>query len=114
MPPLRAPVSHLLDHLICLEEEGWGDGHAQCLRGLQVNDEFVLHGLLDGEISGLSPLENLVDIGGGTPKVVGEARPIGQETTNLHELPPNEHGWYVMRGCQLCQVGEFVAHRGAG
>src|SRR5262249_11278035 len=51
-------VTGSLDHRICLEEEGWGDGQAQGLRGLQVYDEFVLHGLLDGEIRGLGALEN--------------------------------------------------------
>jgi hypothetical protein len=30
------------DHLVGLEEEGWRNGQAECLSGLQVDDELKL------------------------------------------------------------------------
>src|SRR6516225_9982172 len=77
----RRAASVLTDHLVRLEEERRGYRQSEVLGGLEVDDQLELRGLLDGEIRGLSPLENLVDVGGGAPKVVGEARPIGHETT---------------------------------
>jgi hypothetical protein len=41
----------LPDHVGRLEEEGWRDGQAQRLRGLEVDDELQDRGLLDGEVS---------------------------------------------------------------
>src|SRR5262245_3627893 len=51
-----------------LEEEGWRDGQAQGLGSLEVDDELKGRGLLDGEVSRLSPVEEFVH-------VVGEALP---------------------------------------
>jgi hypothetical protein len=42
-------------HLGRLEEERWGNGEAQRLGGLQINDQLEYSGLLDGQV-GLAPL----------------------------------------------------------
>ena len=50
-----------LDHLIRPPQQRRGDRQAEGLRGLEVDDEIELVGLLNGEVGGLRPLENLVD-----------------------------------------------------
>jgi hypothetical protein len=51
----RAPESSLANHLIGLEEDGWGDGEPEGLGSLEVEDQLKLHRLLDGQVSGLWP-----------------------------------------------------------
>src|SRR5262245_20301343 len=41
------------DHLVRLQENGRRNGEAQCLRGLQVDDQLELHGPLDGQLARL-------------------------------------------------------------
>ena len=52
-------VASLPDHLIRLEEDHRGDGQAQFLRGLQVDDQLELHGPFHREIGWLGTLEDL-------------------------------------------------------
>jgi len=89
-------VAGSLDHLIRPEEKRRREREAKRLGRLEVDDQLECSRLLDGEIGGFGALENLVDIGGGTPIVVGPTRSIGQETADLHELLPNEHSGHAM------------------
>src|SRR5713226_1549343 len=52
-PTLR-PCPRLLDHLIRPEKERWGDGEAERLGGLEVDDQLELCGLLHGQVGGRS------------------------------------------------------------
>ena len=45
----------LLDHLIRLEEERWGDGETERLGGREINDEIKFRGPLDREAARLGP-----------------------------------------------------------
>src|SRR4029453_14715711 len=65
------------DHLGRLEEEGWRDGQAQGLGGLQVDHQLERHRLLHRQIGGLGPFENLVDVEGPAPQQLGQVRPVG-------------------------------------
>src|SRR5712692_4765911 len=56
---LRRSHPRLFDHLVGAIEDGQRDGEVERLRRLHVDDEVVLCGLLDGEVSGLSSLEYL-------------------------------------------------------
>ena len=46
----------LPDHLIRLEADMRGNGQAERLRGLEVDDQLELHGLLDGQVGRLGTL----------------------------------------------------------
>src|SRR5437879_6111943 len=46
--PSPFPCAHLLDHLVRLEKEHRGDGEAERLGGLEVDDQLELRGLLHG------------------------------------------------------------------
>src|SRR5262249_6617592 len=79
------------DELVRSDEEGLWDGKSKGLSGLEVDDELELGGLLDREISGLGPFENLVYVDGRPPHSVGDAWPIRQETARLGELTQPAH-----------------------
>src|SRR5262249_53086742 len=48
------PLLRLLDHLVGLEKERRGKGQSECLRGFEVNDQFVLRRQLDRQVGGLA------------------------------------------------------------
>jgi hypothetical protein len=57
---LAALVAHaLLDEFVRSHQERLGNGQAERLGGLHVDDQLELGGLLHGEIGGLGPLEDL-------------------------------------------------------
>jgi hypothetical protein len=53
------------DDLIRHRQQRRWNGEAESLGGLEVDEEFVLGGLLDGQVGGLGAFENLVHIGSG-------------------------------------------------
>ena len=57
---LLAGAGHLLDNLVCLQQEGLRNRDAESLGSLEVDHQLELRRLLDGEIGGLGPLEDLV------------------------------------------------------
>jgi hypothetical protein len=50
------------DHLVCQDEECRGHRQAKCLRGLQVDHQLELGGLLDGQVGWLRTREDLVHV----------------------------------------------------
>ncbi len=78
---------HRLDDLIRPLQQRLRDRQAERLGGLEVDDQFELRGLLDGEVGGLGASQYLIDIGGGTPVFVGEDVCKGNESTGLGEFP---------------------------
>src|SRR6516162_9905135 len=89
------------DYLIGLEEERRGDGQAQFLRGLQVDDQLELHGLLHGQVGGLGTLQDLIHIPGYALELVRTAHPIADEAARLHKWPDAVHGRQAARGREL-------------
>jgi len=80
-----------LDHLIRPRQQRGRDGEAEGLGGPHVHEQTKRRWLLDREIGGLGPLEDLVDEHGGAPAIGRQARPVGYETTDLGILPEREH-----------------------
>src|SRR5687767_12331615 len=66
----------LLDHLGSLGEHVRGDGEAEGLGCLEVDDEVEAHRLLDGEVSRLGAFENLIYVGSCTVVHVQHLRAI--------------------------------------
>src|SRR4030095_11439293 len=92
------------NHLVCQDQEGWGERDPQRLSGLEVKDQLVLRRLLHGEGARLGALQNLVDVSGGTPEQVRKARAIGHQGPGLDILPKAIHRRQPARGRQLDQT----------
>src|SRR5262245_14618554 len=75
-----------LDDLIRPRQQRRRDCQPESLGGLEIDDQLELGGLLDGEITGLGPLKDLVYVGGGAPMGVGEARAERDEPPGVNEL----------------------------
>ena len=75
------------DHLSCLEEERRGDGEAESLSDLEIDDQLERHGLLHGQVPRLGSLEDSVYVVGGTPVQVRETRSIGHQTASHDPFP---------------------------
>src|SRR5262245_34633157 len=91
------PVSpaRLLNHLICQEEQRWGNRDPKPLSGFEVQDQLELCGLLHGQVRGLGSLQDAIHIVGSTPGHGAITRCIGLETTrfdkhslHVHRRPP--------------------------
>src|SRR5437870_10142282 len=80
-----------LNDLIRSQQQRWRDGEAEGLRGLQVDDQLELGGLLDRQVGGLGPLQNPVDIPGSDTPALEEIASIGDETTALDPNPRAAH-----------------------
>src|SRR5262245_38480663 len=82
----------LLDHLVGASEQRWRHRDAESLGCDQIDDQFELGWLLDGEIGRLRSAQNLVNVDGGAPPKVWEACPIGHEAARFDVLAKAVHG----------------------
>src|SRR5262245_2615770 len=62
-PPRPCPFPHLLDHLVCLEQERRGHGEAERLGSREVDDQLEFRGPLHWQVRRLRTFENLIDEG---------------------------------------------------
>src|SRR5213593_925117 len=62
-----------VNDLIRAQQERRGDREAKGFRGLEVDDQLELRGLIDGKISRFGALQDSIDIGGGPAGHFGEA-----------------------------------------
>src|SRR6266581_4638572 len=74
------------DHLVGAGEQRRRYLQPNCSRGLEIDHEFELCGLLNGQVSRLGALQNLVDVRRGTSVLVRQIRPVGHEATGVNEL----------------------------
>src|SRR5262245_7741902 len=65
----------LLDQLVRKREQRGRHGETERLGDPDVNDQLELSRLLDGEVGGLCPLQDLVHEGGSPPEEMDDARP---------------------------------------
>ena len=63
-----------------------GTVEAERLRGLEVDDRFVLGRRLHRKVGGLGAAQDAVDIGRRLPKHVDAVGPVGHETAGRDEL----------------------------
>src|SRR5262245_47508419 len=66
----------LLDQLVRKREQRGRHGETERLSDLDVDDQLELSRLLDGEVGGLSTLQDLVHQGGSPPQEEDDARPV--------------------------------------
>ena len=72
-----------LDHLVGTGEKGERDLKAKRLRGLEIDHQFELGGLLHGQVSRLGTPEDLTSIEPNDAKKVGKVRSEGDQTPSF-------------------------------
>src|SRR5258705_4559660 len=83
-----ARVEHaLLDHLVCPLEQRLRDRQPERLRGLHIDDQLKLGGLLDRQVTRLGAFQNLVDVGGDRAQSIQGDPTVAQQTSRLY--PPS-------------------------
>src|SRR5262245_36313529 len=81
----KADIGYLFDHFVGAGEQRWRHGETKRLGGLKIDHQFVLGRCLHRKIGGLLALENAIDVAGCAPELVGEIRPIGDQTAVSNE-----------------------------
>lgn len=78
------------DHLVGASEHDWWKFDAGGFGGLEIEDELELGRLFDGQVGGPGALENLLDIGGGTPtQVIDICGIVHQPAGSAFAVSPN-------------------------
>src|SRR5215510_9885731 len=93
----------LLDQLVRARVQRRRDRQPKCLGDLDVNDQLELSRLLDGQVGGLGPLQDLVHVRGAAPVEIEKARPVRHETPGLHTLPDAVCCRQAAPGCEVCE-----------
>src|SRR5438445_4200816 len=75
----------LVDHLVRPQEQRSWDCEPQRFGGLHVDDQLELPGLLNGKISGLRALQDLVDIHCGAPGQFARVFPVLEKSPRLRK-----------------------------
>src|SRR6516225_11154644 len=78
------------DHLVGSLKERFRDRKAECLRGLEVDDQLELGRLLHGQVSGLGSLEYPVDIADCPAQDVAVVCCIRHQAAGLRYVAPRE------------------------
>ena len=80
-------VEHaLFDDPVRSPEDRRRDRQPERLRGLEVDDELKFRGLLDGEVSGLRTIENLVHLGCRAPKQILRLYAVSHQAAGVRKL----------------------------
>ena len=74
-----ADFRHLLDHLVCAAKYCRRNGEAQCLRGFEIDHQFVLGRRLYRQVSGLFALEDAVNIRRCLSKPIDHVGSVGDQ-----------------------------------
>ena len=74
-----ADIGNLFDHLRGAGKYCRRNGEALCLRGLEVDHQFILGRRLHRKIARLLTFKDAIDIAGRAPVLVDKIRPIGDQ-----------------------------------
>src|SRR5262252_10945840 len=88
---VQGEAHRLLDQLIRPLQHRRRERQAEGLGGLEVDDELELRGLLDRQVGGLGPLEDLVHIDRGAAEQVVEAGGLRDQTARFRMLSGLTH-----------------------
>src|SRR5262249_49906797 len=93
-PTGKAPPCHgargkrSFDHLVGASEDRGRDRQAECLGGLEIDDQLECGPLLDWQIRGMGTFENLAGVNARLASGASEARPIGNQAADRRDFTP--------------------------
>ena len=76
-----AAKRYLFDHLVGGGKQRLWHGEPECLRGIEIDDQFIFGGRLHREIAQLLALEYAIDVAGRAPVKVNVIRSVGDQAT---------------------------------
>src|SRR5262245_47006650 len=85
-PKKRPRARSLLDDVIGAGKEGRRHSEAQCLCGLQVDDELEFSRLLEGKIGRIGTLEDSVHVTCRFAEIVSKVHTVGHEGSEFSHL----------------------------
>ena len=80
-------VGALFDHFVGSSHERSGQLQAKGLCRLHVDQQLIFGRCLHRQVRRLFPHEDAIDIGGGTPELINDIRPVRDQTTMRVEGP---------------------------
>src|SRR5262245_41047742 len=89
--PREGGVWLLLDYLVRSQQQCLWDREAEGLRGLEIDDQLELRGLLDRKIARLCTIENLVYGIRGAAVIRQSIRAVGEQSSCLSPPQPRNH-----------------------
>ena len=103
----RRPISRLsLDEFVGPDENGLGNREPKRLRGLEIDDQVELGGLLDGKIRRLRAFQNLVHIPCGPSHELDKARAVGHEATTFWKFSVKGNRGQFATQREVCNASE--------
>src|ERR671934_1855422 len=82
----RGPSTPSFDHFIGAGKQHRRHVEAETLSGIEIDHELKSRGLLDRQGRGLSALQDLVDVSGRVPELIGKARRITHQTSEFRKF----------------------------
>src|SRR5215470_11603853 len=92
-----------LNQLISLCDEERRHFETKRFGGLEVDHQFELRRLLDGEVARLGALQDLVHKRGAAPEEIAQARPVRHEAPGIHTLPGAVYCRQAAPCCEVCE-----------
>src|SRR2546429_7782421 len=106
-PAGTAPGGGLFDNMTRPPQHRRRDRKAECFRGLEIDHQLELRRLLDGKVSGLRALEDLVNVHRGAVVERRQASPVGYEDTVLGKLACKAHGRHPVSELNIGDTASF-------
>ena len=75
----------LIDHLVGAGEQRWRYFHSERPCSLEIDHQLVFGWRLHRQLGWFLAFEDAIHLGGGTPKLIGKVRSVGDETAIRHE-----------------------------
>src|SRR5215470_13148875 len=99
---MLASAKSSFDDLVCPQQHRLRNLQAQSLRGFQIDHQFELRRLLDGQVGGLGTLENLGHVDRDLSVQLHTARTISYQASGFRMRPPPVYGRQAALNREVC------------